>query len=122
MESSIITGERALSVEKWAKKWGMDSGFARSIVKAVMEPEETPYLLESIQKDFSKVSKKNRKEVRNALLRVQLHCSISSDSDPIKVSKQLFVSQILEKFLYGSNSLFCEEGEADEKAPGKKKA
>lgn len=122
MENSIITGDRRLSIEKWAKKWKIDVEFARSVMKAVKEPEETPYLLDKIMKDFSNVTKKNKREVRNALLRVQLHCSINSDSDPIKVSKQLFVSQILEKLLYGSNIIFGEEIEPEEKPVKKGKS
>ncbi len=119
MENSIITGGRNLSVEKWARKWKIEREFADSVTMAVREPEETPYLLEKILEDFTKVTKKSKKEVRNALLRVQLHCSINSDTDPIKVSKQLFVSQILEKLLFGSNILFGEDFEPDEK-PAKK--
>jgi hypothetical protein len=122
MESSIITGDRRLSVEKWARKWKINLELASCVAKAVKEPEETPYLLERILKDFKKVTKKNKKEVRNALLRVQIHCSINSDSDPIKVSKQLFVAQILEKLLFGSNMLFGEEIEPEEKSMKKGKS
>lgn len=122
MEKSIITGDRRLSIEKWAKRLKIDIGLAGSITKAVVEPEETPYLLEKISRDFSNLTKNSKKEVRNALLRVQMHCSINSDSDPIKVSKQLFVSQILEKLLFGSNILFGEEFEPEEKPVKKGKS
>lgn len=115
MENSIITGDRRLSVEKWARKWKIDMGLAVSLKEAVREPEESPYLLEKLKKSFSGLGKSSKREVRNALLRVQLHCSINSEADPIKVSKQLFVSQILEKFLFGSNMLFGEEIEPEEK-------
>lgn len=122
MENSIITGDRRLSVEKWAKKWKIEMELAGSITKAVREPEETPYLLEKITKDFSHLSRRGKREVRNALLRVQVHCSINSDSDPIKVSKQLFVSQILEKVLFGSNMLFGEDIVPEEKPARKRKS
>jgi hypothetical protein len=120
MDTSIITGDRKLSVEKWARKSGMNSEFANSLAKAVGEPEETPYMLEKMINSFSKLKKSDKKEVRNALLRVQIYCSINTNSDPIKVGKQLFIAQILEKMWFGSNLLLCEEIELEEH-PSKKK-
>jgi hypothetical protein len=120
MDSSVITGDRKLSVEKWAKKKGIGGEFAGSLAKSVREPEETSYLLDSIIKSFSDLKSGSKKEVRNSLLRVQIHCSINSDSDPIKVSKQLFVAQVLEKLLFGCNILFGEEIDIEEHPAAKK--
>ncbi len=120
MDSSVITGDRRMSVDKWAKKKGISSQFAGSLAKSVREPEETPYLLDTMIRSFSGLTKASKKEIRNCLLRVQIHCSINSDSDPIKVSKQLFIAQVLEKLLFGSNILFGEEIEIEEHPAAKK--
>lgn len=117
---SILIGDRGVSLEKWASKNKMDVKFARALSKAVEEPEETTFLLEYINGGFSKL-KGGKKEIRNALLRIQIHCSLNSNSDPIKVSKQLFVAQILEKLLFGSNLLLGEEIEIEEKPVRRKR-
>lgn len=109
MDVGIITGSKTLSVEKWAKAAGMQPDMARAIDRSIREPEETPYLLEKIVASFSDLKRRGKDEVRNALLRVQIYCAINSDSDPIKVSKQLFIAEVLEKLLFGSNLLMMEE-------------
>ena len=121
MDGSIITGDRGTSLEDWSRKCKVNQQFVNSLAMAVDEPEESPYLLEGIINKFSELKKASRKEVRNALLRVQIHCSINTNSDPIKVSKQLFVSQILEKLFFGNNLLMSEEMMEEEK-PAKKGA
>ena len=63
---------------------------------------------------------KSKEAVRNALLRVQIYCSINSNSDPIRVSKQLYIAQVLEKLILGSNMLFEEEVEIKEVAVRKR--
>ena len=121
MEGSIITGNRESSLEDWSKKCKVNQDFVNSLAMVIDEPEESPYLLESLTDSFSSLKKASKNEVRNALLRVQIHCSINTNSDPIKVSKQLFVSQILEKLFFGNNLLMSEEMMEEEK-PAKKGA
>ncbi len=121
MDGSIITGDRNSSLEKWAKKCKVNQEFVDSLAMAIEEPEESPYLLEGVIDSFSGLKMASRKEVRNALLRVQIHCSINTNSDPIKVSKQLFVAQILEKLFFGNNLLMSEEMVEEEK-PSRKGA
>jgi hypothetical protein len=117
----VLIGDKHSSLDKWAKKIGADPGFARSLAKSIKEPEEAPYLLERITNAFSNIKKTSKKEVRNALLRVQIHCSLDSNSDPIRVSKQLYMAQVLEKLFFGSNLLLREEEvEEEEKARVKK--
>ncbi len=110
----VLIGDKRSSLEKWAKKSKVNLDLAKALEMAIKEPEEAPYLLERIIGSFSRLKKGGKKETRNALLRVQIHCSINSSSDPIKVSKQLFVAQILEKLLFGSNLLLGEEIELEE--------
>jgi hypothetical protein len=109
MEESILTGKKKQSMEKWAKSTGVDMDLARSLETAVREPSEAPYLIERIRIMFQKIGHLQMEEVRNALLRVQIYCSINSDTDPILVSKQLFIAEVLEKLLFGNNLLMMDE-------------
>jgi hypothetical protein len=115
MDIGILTGNRKIGVDKWASKNRINPDFAKSLADSLMQPEEMTYLLEKMIEGFFKLGKASRKEVRNALLRVQIYCSINTNTDPIKVSKQHFIAQTLEKLLCGSNVLFMEEIEVDEK-------
>jgi hypothetical protein len=117
MDSSILTGQRGLSVNSWAAKKKLDPEFAKKLWEAIEEPDEIPYLLEALSTGFSKLNTMGKEEVRNGLVRIQIHGSIHSNSDPIKVSKQLYLSQIVEKVLFGSNKLMGEglEDEGPEK-------
>jgi len=109
MEEGILTGDKGLKLDAWARKAGISLGLAKSMSMSLAEPEETPYLLKGITSMFSKQKKAAKEEVRNALLRVQIYCAINSNSDPIRVSKQLFISEVIEKILFGSNTLMTEE-------------
>jgi len=117
---SIFIGDKSTSLEKWAKQGNLDVDMVRCILKSIEEPDETPYLLERITKDFRKVSRRSRSEIRSALLRVQIDCSINSNADPIKISKQLFIAQVLEKLLFGSNLLMGDEILVEERPVRKK--
>jgi hypothetical protein len=115
MQRSILTGKTGLAVEKWALGNKLDRGFARSLWDSIDEPDELPYMLEGLVKGFSKLRKGSKEAVRNGLIRVQIHCSIHSNSEPIKVSKQLYVAQVLERLFFGSNKLLSEgPGEEEE--------
>lgn len=121
MENGIITGERHLSIDKWAKRNGISPHLASHLVKSLRDPEEMPYLLQRILDECPGLRGRGKKEVRNALLRVQTYCSINTNSDPIKVSKQLFIAQVLEKLLFGCNMLLSDEIEVEEKPARKRK-
>ena len=114
MNEDIITGVKGLSLEKWAKKNRVDPIFAGSMAEAIDDPDETPYLLKSMSDNFSKVKKTAKEEVRESLVRIQIYCSIHGNSDPIKLSKQLFVAQTIERLLFGSNILLTEGTEEEE--------
>jgi len=117
---NVIVGSRKEKLEKWSSRNKISPDLSRLVLTSVEEPEETPYLLEDITQGFGKLPKGARGELRNALLRVQVYCSIESNADPIKVSKQLFISQVLEKLLFGNNLLLCEE-DIREEAKAKRK-
>lgn len=115
MNCSILTGVKHLSVEEWAKKTKVGSSFAQSLWTCMEEPDEIPYMLERLLKEFSKLRKPQKKEVRNALIRVQIHWSLHSSPDPIKLYNLLFVSQMLERLFFGGNRLAYGEMEEEEK-------
>lgn len=117
MLSSIITGERRLSLEAWAKKHKLGQNIVKVLHDSIEEPDETPYLLDAVTKGFRKLKSAGKKEIRNALIRVQIHCSIHGNSDPIQISKQLYITQTLEKLMFGSNLLMdiIEEEESEKK-------
>ncbi len=108
MESIVMTGDRNLTLESWAKKRKVDTAFATSVWEAIDDPDEVPYLMERLLEGFKKHKKAQRDHIRNALMRVQMYCSIQNNSDPIKLSKQLFVTQVLERLFFGSNKLLAE--------------
>jgi hypothetical protein len=112
MDIGVITGKRSLSIERWSRSNRIGREFARALVKSVRSPEEATYLLEEMISGFSGLPKNAKNEVRNALIRVQVYCSINTNADPITVSKQHVISQTVEKLLFGSNILFQEDIEA----------
>lgn len=112
MNVSVLTGVKHLSVEDWAKKKKIDPTFAGTLWQCMEEPEEIPYLLEGLQKGFSKLKKPQQKETRSALIRVQIHWSLHMSPDPIKLYNLLFISQMLERLFFGGNRLVY--GEAEE--------
>ena len=122
MDEGIISGMKELTVECWAKKIGMFPEYACMLHKVLDEPEEAPYLLEGLVDGYEKLPKKAKDELRNCLIRVQIHCSINSSSDPINVSKQLYIAETMEKLLFGNNLLSMEdiEPEEDERKPRRK--
>jgi hypothetical protein len=120
MLDGIITGHRSMSLGAWARKHRIDNGFSKALRGSLDEPDETPYLVDSIMKGFRKLSKPGKNEVRNSLIRVQIYCSIHGNFDPIKLSKQLFISQTLERLLFGSNLLHREGPEEEEETKPRK--
>ncbi|MBN1896292.1 MAG: hypothetical protein JW789_01010 [Candidatus Aenigmarchaeota archaeon] len=121
MNEDIISGQKGTGLDEWAKKMKIDPLFAGSLAEAIDEPDETPYLLNAITDGFPGLGKNAKKEVRNALLRVQIFCSIHGNTDPIKISKQLFIAQTVERLLFGSNILMTEGMEEEEEEPRKSK-
>ena len=119
MLENMMTGQRGLSLGMWAKKHRIGNGFVKALYESLEDPDETPYLLDAVTVGFKKFSKSAKNEVRNCLIRVQIHCSIHGNSDPIQISKQLYITQTLEKIMFGSNLLLDIMEEEEES--GKKK-
>ena len=113
MLDSIISGDRNISVLNWGNKNRIDTKFSKALKNALNEPDDVPYLIDMIMKEFKKLPKPAKSAVQNALVRVQIYCSIHGNSDPIKLSKQLYISQTLEKLMFGMNLIMETSGEEE---------
>jgi len=106
---SVFVGSRNNKLSEWARINNIPDRFSRDLFRAIDNPAESPYLMESLIKSFKKLTKKQTMEVRKALIRIQMGCSLNFHTDHLKANKQLFVSQALEKILFGSNFLSSED-------------
>ena len=74
------------------------------IAEVVDEPDKLPFLMETIKSlDIDDMDK-----FRFVLLRVQIDSQLHMNEDLQRYQKRLYVSQVMEKLLYGE--LFFEEG------------
>jgi hypothetical protein len=113
MNVGIVTGVRGLPVKDWAEKKKISPAFASNLWDCIEDPEGVPYLLDGLQKGFAKLGKSQKKEIRNALIRIQMYCSLHDNPDPIKHSRLFFISQMLERLFFGGNILISGEVEED---------
>ncbi len=74
------------------------------IAEAVDGPDKLPYLLETIKS----LEIDDMERFRYVLLRVQIDSELHMNEDIQKYHKRLYVSQVIEKLLYGE--LFFEAG------------
>lgn len=111
----IVIGDKKNTLEGWAKKFKINLKFAKELLKVVEEPIECIYLLDSLLQGFKKLNPKAKKEVRMSLLRVQIASSIDTPGNPAKATKQIFISEVLEKLFFGSNLLSSEEERLEER-------
>ncbi len=107
---NVITGDKKMSLVSWTKKYKIDLKLAQMLLKSVKEPMEFLFNLSRMEKTIKKMKKTSREQLRDALLRIQVWCSINSHSDPLKAEKQLFISQVMEKIFFNNNLLLDEEG------------
>jgi hypothetical protein len=114
MNIGILTGVKGLPIEDWAEKKKISPAFASALLKCIEDAEEVPYLLDGLMKGFSKLGKPQKKEIRNALIRIQMYCSLHDNPDPIKHSRLFFISQMLERLFFGCNILISGEIEEEE--------
>jgi len=78
------------------------------IAEAVDGPDKLPYLLETIKsQEIDDMDK-----FRYVLLRVQIDSELHMNEDIEKYHKRLYVSQVIEKLLYGE--LFFEAGKDED--------
>lgn len=78
------------------------------IAEAVDGPDKLPYLLETIKS----LEIEDIEKFRYILLRVQIDSELHMNEDIQKYHKRLYVSQVIEKLLYGG--LFFEAGKDEE--------
>ncbi|MBN2102011.1 MAG: hypothetical protein JW716_04025 [Candidatus Aenigmarchaeota archaeon] len=107
---NVITGDRQMSLPVWTKKYSIDLKFAQMLLKSIKEPMEFIFNLSLMEKVADNMKEKSREQLRDALLRLQIWCSINSHNDPLLAEKQLFISQVMEKIFFESNLLTDEEG------------
>ncbi|VVB88940.1 Uncharacterised protein [uncultured archaeon] len=79
------------------------------IAQAIDEPDELPYLIETIKS----MEIEDMDKFRFVLFRVQIDSQLHMNEDLMKYQKRLFVSQVIEKLLY-EEVFFAEEKEEDE--------
>lgn len=78
------------------------------IAEAVDWPDKLPYLLETIKS----LEIDDMDKFRYVMLRVQIDSELHMNEDIEKYHKRLYVSQVIEKLLYGE--LFFEAGKDEE--------
>ncbi|WP_179293904.1 hypothetical protein [Candidatus Methanoperedens nitratireducens] len=79
------------------------------IAQAIDEPDELPYLIETIKS----MNIENMDRFRFVLFRVQIDSQLHMNEDLMRYQKRLFVSQVIEKLLY-EKVFFAEEKEDDD--------
>jgi hypothetical protein len=79
------------------------------IAQAIDEPDELPYLMETIKS----MKIEDMDKFRFVLFRVQIDSQLHMNEDLMRYQKRLFVSQVIEKLLY-EEVFFAEEKEDDE--------
>ncbi len=78
------------------------------VAEAVDEPDKLPYLIEKIKS----LEIDDMDRFRFVLLRVQIDSQLHMNEDLERYQKRLYVSQVIEKLLYGE--LFFEEGKEND--------
>jgi hypothetical protein len=79
------------------------------IAQAIDEPDELPYLIETIKS----MEIEDMEKFRFVLFRVQIDSQLHMNEDIMRYQKRLFVSQVIEKLLY-EEVFFAEGKEEDE--------
>ncbi len=98
----LLTGNKEIDIENVPDT-------ILTIAQAIDEPDELPYLLETIKS--MKIGDMDK--FRFVLFRVQIDSQLHMNEDLMRYQKRLFVSQVIEKLLY-EEVFFAEEKEEDE--------
>ncbi len=99
----LLTGKKDVDIENVPNN-------ILTIAEVVEDPDELPYLLETIKS----TQIDDMEKFRFVLLRVQIDSMLRMNEDIEMYQKRLYVSQVIEKLLYGE-ILLIEEGEEEEK-------
>ena len=97
----LLTGQVDVDIEKVPEN-------ILIIAQVVDDPDSLPYLLETLK--YMKID--DMEKFRFVLLRVQIDSQLHLNEDMEKYHKRLFVSQVIEKLIYGE--LLLEAGKEDE--------
>jgi hypothetical protein len=97
----LLTGQQEMEIKKIPHN-------VLAIAEAVDGPDKLPYLLETIKS----LEIDDMEKFRYVLLRVQIDSELHMNEDIQKYHKRLYVSQVIEKLLYGE--LFFEVGKDEE--------
>ncbi|MCZ7402403.1 MAG: hypothetical protein O8C61_09290 [Candidatus Methanoperedens sp.] len=97
----LLTGQMDADIEKVPEN-------ILIIAQVVDDPDSLPYLLETLK--YMKID--DMEKFRFVLLRVQIDSQLHLNEDMEKYHKRLFVSQVIEKLIYGE--LLLEAGKEDE--------
>ncbi len=98
----LLTGKKEVDVENVPET-------VLTIAEVVEEPERLPYVIENIKS----MEIEDREKFRFVLLRVQIDSMLRMNEDIEMYQKRLYVSQVIEKLLYGE-ILLLEEGKEEE--------
>lgn len=98
----LLTGQQEMAIKKIPHN-------VLVIAEAVDGPDKLPYLLETIKS----LEIDDMDKFRYVLLRVQIDSELHMNEDIQKYHKRLYVSQVIEKLLYGE--LFFEAGKEEDK-------
>ncbi len=93
----LLTGQRELEIKEIPQA-------ILIIAEAVDDPDKLPYLIEAIKS----LEIDDMDKFRFILLRVQIDSELHMNEDLQRYQKRLYVSQVIEKLLYGE--LFFETG------------
>ncbi len=97
----LLTGKKEVDIEKVPEN-------VLTIAEVVDDPDELPYLIETIKS----MEIDDMEKFRFVLLRVQIDSMLHMNEDIEKYQKRLYVSQVIEKLLYGE--LLLAEGKEEE--------
>jgi hypothetical protein len=97
----LLTGQQEMEIKKIPHN-------VLVIAEAVDGPDKLPYLLETIKS----LEVDNMEKFRYVLLRIQIDSELHMNEDIQKYHKRLYVSQVIEKLLYGE--LFFEAGKDED--------
>lgn len=98
----LLTGQKEPDIEKIRDD-------ILTIAEAVDEPDELPYLIETIKS----LKIDDPEKFRFVLLRVQIDSQLRMNEDIEMYQKRLYVSQVIEKLLYGELLLEAAKEEED---------
>lgn len=98
----LLTGQMDIDIEK------IDRNIL-IIAEVVDDPDKLPYFLENIKS----MEIEDMEKFRFVMLRIQIDSQLHLNEDIEKYHKRLFVSQVIEKLLYGE--LLLEAGTEEKK-------